>query len=130
MDIKSVNHIAVICADYAASLRFYREILGVEVLSEDYRAERRSLMTKLALNGSYLIELFTFPNSPKRCSYPEACGLRHLAFTVDRLEETRDELQRKGVACEPIRRGANGESCFFCSDPDGLPLEFVSVVEL
>ena len=36
-----------------------------------------------ALNGQYVIELFSFPFPPARPSRPEACGLRHLAFSVD-----------------------------------------------
>ena len=43
------------------------------------RALSNSYKTDLSLNGIYLIELFSFPDPPKRLSYPEAAGLRHLA---------------------------------------------------
>lgn len=124
--IRKVNHIAVICSDYQASLGFYCRVLGCQIISEEYRADRRSMMTKLSLNGEYLIELFTFPDSPDRPSYPEACGLRHLAFTVEDMIQTIQELERMGVPHESVRTAPNGEQCCFIHDPDGLPIEFVS----
>ena len=84
LHLKSVNHIAIIASDYNRSRSFYTQVLGMEVIGEEYRAERNSMMGRLALNGEYLIELFSFPGSPSRPSYPEACGLRHLAFTHNR----------------------------------------------
>jgi len=123
--ILAVNHIAIICSDYNASLAFYRDILGMELISEVYREERSSMMAKLSMNGQYLIELFTFPDSPKRPSYPEACGLRHLAFSVANLDDTFEYMTAKGVECEAIRTTPDGERCFFTHDPDGLPIEFV-----
>ncbi|MBQ2342197.1 MAG: VOC family protein [Bacteroidaceae bacterium] len=124
--LRGVNHIAIICSDYQASLGFYCSVLGCRIISEEYRAERRSMMTKLSLGGEYLIELFTFPDSPDRPSYPEACGLRHLAFTVENLAQTVQELERMGVPHEPVRTAPNGEQCCFIHDPDGLPIELVS----
>ena len=83
MKLKSVHHIAVICSDYEKSKAFYTEVLGMEVLAEHYRAERDSYKTDLALNGNYIVELFSFPHPPPRPTGPEAAGLRHLAFAVD-----------------------------------------------
>ncbi len=125
MNITSVNHIAIICSNYERSLAFYRDILGFTLLSEEYRAERKSMMTKMALNGQYLLELFTFPDSPARPSYPEACGLRHLAFTVPDICQVVEELDGKGIQHEPIRISPDGTRCLFFADPDGLPIEIV-----
>jgi glyoxylase I family protein len=70
------------------------------------------------------IELFSFPNPPRRPSYPEACGLRHLAFAVDNLEQAIAELSAHGVAVEDIRVDEyTGMKFTFFADPDGLPLE-------
>lgn len=128
--LRRVNHIAIICSDYQVSLGFYCRVLGCRIISEEYRADRRSMMTKLSLNGEYFIELFTFPDSPVRPSYPEACGLRHLAFTVDDMAQTIQELEHMGVPHEPVRTAPNGEQCCFIHDPDGLPIEFVSMQPL
>lgn len=62
--------------------------------------------------------------APKRLTRPEACGLRHLAFHVNNIEEIIAELNSKGIATEPIRidEYTNKKFTFF-NDPDGLPLE-------
>ena len=39
------------------------------------------------------LELFIIKNCPKRPSYPEAYGLRHLAFAVDSVDDTVRELK-------------------------------------
>ena len=125
LHLKSVNHIAIIASDYNRSRSFYTQVLGMEVIGEEYRAERNSMMGRLALNGEYLIELFSFPGSPPRPSYPEACGLRHLAFTVADITEAVYVLERMQVAHEPVRTAPNGEKFCFFHDPDGLPIELV-----
>jgi len=124
MQIDAVHHIAIIASDYERSKAFYRDALGATLLAEYYRAERRSWMGKLAINGDYLIELFTFPDTPQRRSAPEALGLRHLAFAVRDVPAARDELRAKGIECEELRTDPNtGAVLFFFRDPDGLPLE-------
>lgn len=125
MELKKVHHIAIICSDYAKSKAFYTEILGLQIIREVYRKERDSYKLDLSLHGTYLIELFSFPNPPERPSYPEAAGLRHLAFAVEELELAVRELNDKGVHVEPIRIDTiTGKKCTFFQDPDGLPLEF------
>jgi len=86
LNLAAVHHIALICSDYETSKRFYTEILGLSILGEYFRAERNSYKLDLALNGQYIIELFSFPNPPKRPSRPEALGLRHLCFAVPNLD--------------------------------------------
>jgi len=122
--LKSIHHIAIICSDYEASKKFYTEILGLGIVAEHYRAERQSYKLDLRLGDHYVIELFSFPNSPKRISNPEAAGLRHLAFAVSDLDEAIKHLNENGVATEPIRVDEfTGKRFTFFSDPDGLPLE-------
>lgn len=122
--IKAVHHIAIICSDYGRSKDFYTRILGFSIVREVYREERRSYKLDLALNGHYVIELFSFPDPPARPSRPECCGLRHLAFAVDDLERGVEELKMQGVITEPIRIDEfTGKRFTFFADPDGLPLE-------
>jgi glyoxylase I family protein len=125
LKLQGVHHIAIICADYERSKRFYTDVLGLEILQEIYRAERDSFKLDLALNGKYIIELFSFPNPPKRVSRPEALGLRHLAFSVGDLEESIEFLTNHRIATEPIRVDeSTGKRFTFFADPDGLPIEF------
>ena len=123
--LSSVHHIAIICSDYAVSKRFYTDVLGLTVIREVYRAERKSFKLDLALNGQYILELFSFPDPPRRPSYPEAAGLRHLAFAVVDLDATVDWLRQRQVAHEAIRTDEfTGQRFTFIADPDGLPIEF------
>ena len=120
-----IHHIAIICSDYKISKNFYTEILGLNIIREVYREERKSYKLDLAIGDDYVIELFSFPNPPKRPSRPESCGLRHLAFAVENVEEKRTELLQKGIDCEEIRIDEFTEKkFFFIADPDDLPLEF------
>lgn len=124
LGLKQVHHIAIIGSDYTRSKQFYCDVLGFTLQAEVYREERDSWKGDLALNGQYVIELFSFPAPAARPSYPEACGLRHLAFCVDDIEQAVQHLERHGVVCEPIRIDPVTEKAFtFFNDPDGLPLE-------
>ncbi|KFC23008.1 VOC family protein [Chryseobacterium sp. FH1] len=120
-----IHHIAIICSDYKVSKKFYTEVLGLNIIREVYREARQSYKLDLAIGEHYVIELFSFPNPPERPSRPESCGLRHLAFSVDNVEEKRNELMEKGLDCEDIRIDEFTEKkFFFTTDPDNLPLEF------
>jgi glyoxylase I family protein len=124
MHLLGIHHIAIITGRYAASKAFYTEVLGFSVLRETYRAERDSYKLDLSLNGQYMIELFTFPGAPERPSYPEAKGLRHLAFAVADVDAAAAELASKGIPVQPARVDElTGKRFTFFSDPDGLPLE-------
>lgn len=124
MKLTKIHHIAIICSDYNVSKKFYTEVLGLEITGEVFRKERNSYKLDLALNGNYVIELFSFPSPPERVSRPEAAGLRHLAFEVENLEEAIKGLNKKNIKTEPIRLDEfTGKRFTFFSDPDGLPLE-------
>lgn len=125
ININKVHHIAIIASDYTKSKHFYIDVLGLTVIQEMYREERQSYKLDLALNGDYIIELFSFPNPPKRTSRPEAAGLRHLAFEVINLDETVAFLNTKNIESEPIRIDEMTQKRFtFIADPDELPIEF------
>ena len=124
LNLQGIHHAAIICSDYAVSKHFYTEILGLRVLAENYRAERDSYKLDLALPDGTQIELFSFPNPPARPSYPEACGLRHLAFAVADVARCVARLSAAGVTVQEIRVDEfTGRRFVFFADPDGLPLE-------
>ncbi len=118
-----IHHVAIIASDYERSKHFYVNILGMEVIRENYRAERQSYKLDLKV-GTSEIELFSFPNSPERPSYPEACGLRHLCFRVEDIEQVVSYLNESGVQTQEIRVDEYTLKRYvFFNDPDGLPLE-------
>lgn len=123
---QSIHHIAIIASDIEISKHFYSQVLGFEIIAETYREARDSWKIDLALNGDYLIELFSFPNAPRRLDGPEALGLRHLAFTVGNIEAVVAELEGRGVEVEAVRIDElTGALYTFFKDPDGLPIELV-----
>ena len=124
LKLNQIHHIAIIVSDYQRSRRFYVDLLGFPVIRENYREEKKDWKLDLKINENTELEIFAPENPPKRLSYPEACGLRHLAFQVDDIEEAVAALKGKGIECEPVRLDTfTGKKMTFFSDPDGLPLE-------
>lgn len=124
----SVHHAAIICSDYERSQHFYTKVLGLAVCDENYRAERQSWKLDLALPNGTQIELFSFPDAPPRPSYPEAQGLRHIAFATADIEAAKVRLEEYGIVVEPVRTDPyTGRKFTFFPDPDDLPLELYEV---
>ena len=124
MNLSMIHHVAIIVSDYEKSKDFYVNKLGFEIIRENFRPQKNDWKLDLRINESTELEIFAPQNPPKRPSYPEACGLRHLAFAVDDIVNTVNELNAIGIECEPIRidEFTNKKMTFFF-DPDGLPLE-------
>ena len=124
MNLSKIHHIAIIVSDYEAAKDFYVNKLGFSVIRENYRPERKDWKLDLRVNEYTELEIFAEENPPKRVNRPEACGLRHLAFCVESVEQTVKELAEVGIKCEPIRvDDYTGKKMTFFHDPDGLPLE-------
>ena len=123
MNFQHIHHVAILASDYKKTKEFYVDKLGFEVIRENYREDREDYKIDLRLGDSEL-EVFVVKNAPARSNYPEALGLRHLAFTVEDIEDTVRRLNEKGIETEPIRWDTytNKRMTFF-KDPDGLPLE-------
>ena len=124
MNFSAIHHVAIIVSDYEVSREFYVERLGFEVVRENWRPEKRDWKLDLRVNPTTELEIFAPENPPERPSYPEACGLRHLAFRVSDIDAAVAELAERGIECEPVRTDDfTGERMTFFFDPDGLPLE-------
>ncbi|MCW1884634.1 VOC family protein [Luteolibacter flavescens] len=124
MNLLRLHHAAIIASDYPRSKAFYTGVLGLKIIAERYREARDSWKLDLELPDGTQIELFSFSDPPARPSYPEACGLRHLAFTVADVAEAVRLLEEKGVTVEAVRVDElTGKRFTFFADPDGLPLE-------
>ena len=122
--LNRIHHAAIICSDYGRSKYFYTELLGLTVLDENYRADRDSYKLDLALPDGGQVELFSMPGAPKRPSFPEAQGLRHLAFSVSDIYQWVAWLSSQSIEVEPIRVDPyTGARFTFFKDPDDLPLE-------
>lgn len=124
MKIKKIHHVAILTDKYEESKSFYTDLLGFTIIAETYRKQRESYKLDLAINGEYCIELFSFPEYKERSSFPEAKGLRHLAFAVDDVEKWIDFLRSKKVNVQDVRIDETTLKKFtFFYDPNGQPLE-------
>ena len=124
MIFDSIHHIAVIASDYDKAKEFYVDKLGFKVKREVERKEREDFIIFLDVGDNIEIELFIEKNPPERVTRPEARGLRHLAFKVDDIYKSVEELTKRGIETEEIRTDPlNGKHMTFFFDPDGLPLE-------
>ena len=119
-----IHHVALICSDYTRSKAFYSETLGLRIVREVYREARDSWKCDLEVSAGVQLELFSFPGAPPRPSWPEAQGLRHLAFAVADVDAAVAALTAHGVVCEAVRMDEyTGKRFVFFADPDGLPVE-------
>lgn len=124
MIFDSIHHIAIIASDYNKAKDFYVDKLGLKINREVERKEREDFIIFLDGGENIEIELFIEKNPPKRLTRPEARGLRHLAFRVDDIYKSVEELKKRGIETEEIRIDPlNGKYMTFFFDPDGLPLE-------
>jgi glyoxylase I family protein len=128
LKINKIHHVAIICANYERSKHFYVDILKFSIINETFRSDRDSYKLDLKVSEHDTLELFSFPAPPQRPTTPEACGLRHLAFEVENIEENVDYLTSKGINVEPVRVDPiTGKRFTFFKDPDDLPLEIYEV---
>ncbi|SCH06163.1 MULTISPECIES: SMU1112c/YaeR family gloxylase I-like metalloprotein [unclassified Romboutsia] len=130
MKLNKIHHTAIICSNYEKSKNFYVNILGLKIINETYRKDRNSYKLDLQV-GDCQLELFSFDNPPKRSSYPEACGLRHLCFEVNDIGEAIDYLNNNGIPTENIRIDEVTQCRFtFFNDPDNLPIELYETFKI
>lgn len=123
MELGTMHHIAIIVSDIEKAKEFYITKLGFEILHDVYRPEQDDYRLDVR-QGTLRLEIFGKKNAPARVTNPEALGLRHLAFSVEDVEKTAEELNTMGIETEPIRIDPlSGQKCTFFRDPDGLPLE-------
>ncbi len=130
LQIEAIHHIAILTDTvlYEASKQFYTAVLGFTIEAEHFREARNSYKLDLALNGQYQVELFSFPDFRERASFPEAKGLRHLAFAVKDVKAGYAWLKKNEVKVEDIRIDEfTGKAFCFFYDPNGQPLELYQV---
>lgn len=121
--LQKIHHVAIIVSNYQRAREFYVDKLGFNIIRENYREDIGDYKLDLRL-GDCELEIFGKPEAPVRPSYPEACGLRHLAFHVRNIEKVVEALNQKGIETQDIRVDSyTGKKMTFFSDPDGLPLE-------
>jgi len=113
------------------SLRFYTEILGMEVVDplESFEPTRGKAVTLRSPGSSQLLELNWYEEGSRfGTAYVNGEELDHLGFEVEDLQGAVERLEEKGVEIV-VRPGTIGGDIgwreAFVKDPDGIWIELV-----
>lgn len=123
MRVKKLLHTRMRVSDMDQTIRFYTEVLGLQVLDRK-TSPRGSHLAFLAVpNSEELIELCSFPPSgPVKVQE----DLVHLAFEVENLDEAMAQLAAQGVGItDGPTRSASGSRFLFIDAPDGYEVELI-----
>jgi catechol 2,3-dioxygenase-like lactoylglutathione lyase family enzyme len=127
MLIKHINHITINVRDVESSLRFYRDVLGLEQLNTVNMGDHE--LYYLALPGGTRLELTTFfgRNREAGVRSTDSGIYRHIAFEVDDISAVEALMQREGLDIVlPVTWVKElGVQAMLAKDPNGVELEFI-----
>jgi methylmalonyl-CoA/ethylmalonyl-CoA epimerase len=133
--LKKIYHLGYAVEDIGAATRFYKEHFGARV-GDPEEVEEQGIVATMFEVGESMIELVqpTRPDSPVgKFLARRGEGFHHVAFQVDDLEATLEELKEKGVELidEKPRIGAGGARMAFLHprDAHGVLTELVELPE-
>ena len=123
MKVRKLLHTRMRVSDMDVTITFYQDVLGLEVVEQKV-SPRGSRLAFLAVpNSEELIELCSFPASGP-VNVDE--DLVHLAFEVDNLDNTIQELTEKDIAItDGPTRTSSGSRFIFIDAPDGYEIELI-----
>ena len=142
--IKEVRHVGIVVKNMENSLKFYRDILGLEIIRDmdehgGYIDNMLSLddvhvrTVKLSAGmGNTLIELLDFKShNDNEIRNFYTIGASHVALTVDNLDDLYKHLSENNVKFNaPPQKSSDGlVKVTFCNDPDGTPIELVEMID-
>src|SRR5438093_3742171 len=123
MQVKKLLHTRMRVSDMDETIRFYTDVLGLEVLERKTSPRGSHLAFLKVPNSEELIELCSFPPSgPVKVQE----DLVHLAFQVDDLDSTIRTLQAKGIKItDGPTTTSSGSRFIFIDAPDGYEIELI-----
>ena len=110
--LQKIDHLGIAVKDLAQAIKFYQEVLGLE-LKETEVVEEQMVTVAMLKIGESKIELLepTCEDSPiAKTIEKRGEGIAHVAFQVDNIEETLAQLKAGGARLidETPRIGAGG----------------------
>lgn len=123
MQVKKLLHTRMRVSDMEQTIRFYTDVLGLEVLERKVSPRGSHLAFLKVPNSEELIELTSFPPSgPVRVQE----DLVHLAFQVESLDDAIASLSAKGVkVTDGPTQSSSGSRFIFIDAPDGYEVELI-----
>jgi glyoxylase I family protein len=139
--IKGIHHAGIGVRDMEVSLRFYRDLLGLEVTGDaetegplvgeivGLSAETKVRIVHLKCSENQELELFEYmkPGTSTFSSDFRQCdgGVIHVALEVDNLMEMYEKLHGEGVNFNSKPYNLGGHLCVYMRDPDGITVELM-----
>lgn len=121
---RKVEHVGVMVKDIDTSVRFYKEVVGLELKDTLDHSNGAIKLAFLGFGqaGETELELIQGYND----GLPQEGKVHHLAFTVDDIEEEWARVHRMDVRLidQEITTLPNGSRYFFFYGPDGEWIEF------
>jgi lactoylglutathione lyase len=115
-------HTMVRVRDLEASLRFYRDALGLEEVRRKDNAHGRYTLVFLAAPGQADVAELELTYNWDDEDYGGARNFGHLAYEVDDIHATCERLAASGVA---INRPPRDGRMAFVRSPDGISIELL-----
>ncbi len=130
-----VVDVAIMCSDFEASLHFYHECLGLEIVHETNISDEVATKFGLAPRGFHqvrvragetVIKLMEIESPPPPPQEDLRSGVRWLSFYLKDIRETVGELKEKGVTflSEPAPP-PDSPGLAVAQGPDGVLIEFL-----
>jgi catechol 2,3-dioxygenase-like lactoylglutathione lyase family enzyme len=141
--INNIRHSGIVVNDLAASLHFYKDLLGLKVIKQidesgSYIDNILGLQAvkvttvKMAASDGQMIELLKYhtPESKQITRRINDIGLTHIAFTVDNLCSEYERLKERGIIFNfpPQLSPDSYAKVTFCVAPEGTFIELVEVL--
>jgi lactoylglutathione lyase len=124
---KQIDYTMVVVSDMDKSVGFYRDKLGIPLKFQSPEwTEFQTGTTTLALHGGGVAR--TGPPAGDPSKQAGACSI---GFNVENVDETYEQLQKKGIrfVMPPTQREGEGIRLAVAIDPDGLPISFAQLIE-
>ncbi|BBX61346.1 hypothetical protein MSAS_05200 [Mycobacterium saskatchewanense] len=134
--ILGFSHVCIAVSDAEASLRFYRDVLGLdvffdvelegppmEVVTGEPGARGRMIGGMLA---GIVVELLQFTHRGLRPHTENMLGYTNMSLSVRDIDAALAAILAAGLRPEQEPVEIGGVRMFFVRDPDGTPIEFVS----
>lgn len=141
--IVSSRHVGIIVQDLKKSLKFFQDILQLEIWKHDTESgpfiealvglsRAKIEWVKLKLSDNFAIELLQYHSHPAQSVvYMPQIGTAHIALTVNRLDEIYEKLVAENYKCNspPLLSPDGKVKVLYCYGPDGITLELVEEIK-
>lgn len=121
--LEQLDHIAIRVSDMARSVRWYRDVLGLDPRGDVDGSEEEPIFL---YSADTALALFRATQPAHRIQPTEDVAMMHFAFRTDRpgFDAAREQLKKEGIEGRFADHG-NAHSVYI-KDPDGYTVEITT----